>query len=149
MTEEPTVLVVEDNSADRRLFEEAAAEVAFPELEFATDTWEAVEFFPTLSEDSEGSDTAAMPALLLLDLDIPGDGGMALLEELKAGSAPCRRVPVLILSSEDDQETIDRAYDLGANAYLTKPTDYEAYVALIEIIRDFWLDRIERPSYRH
>ncbi|MBX0296147.1 response regulator [Haloarcula nitratireducens] len=149
MSEESTVLVVEDNAADRRLFEEAAAEVEFSNLEFATDTQGAIEFFPTLSEDSEGSDAAAMPDLLLLDLDIPGEGGMALLEELKASSEPCRRVPILVLSSEDDQETIDRAYDLGANAYLTKPVDYEAYVALVAEVRDFWLDRIERPSYRH
>ncbi|WP_135306405.1 response regulator [Haloarcula amylovorans] len=143
----PTVLVVEDNPADRRLFEEAATEIEFPTLDFATTTMEAITFFPTRGPSDDECDGHDMPELLLLDLDIPGEGGMALLEELKTSSVPLRRVPILILSSEDDQATIDRAYDLGANAYLTKPTDYETYLELVKEIRDFWLARIERPSY--
>ncbi|MBX0298034.1 response regulator [Haloarcula nitratireducens] len=144
----PTVLVVEDNAADRRLFEEAATETGFPTLDFATTTMEAITFFPTRCPSADECDGPELPDLLLLDLDIPGEGGMALLEELKTSSVPLRRVPVIILSSEDDQATIDKAYDLGANAYLTKPTDYDTYLELVEEIRDFWLARIERPSYK-
>lgn len=88
-----------------------------------------------------------MPELLILDLDLPGKGGLPLVEELKTSSTPLRRLPVLVLSTNDDQATIDRAYDLGANAYLTKPDNYDDYLTLVEELRDVWLSRVQQPLY--
>lgn len=142
-----TILVVEDDPAARRLLEAAAAETQVANLELATTVREALEHFPARGEDTSEGDAPSPPDLLVLDLDLPGKSGMAFLEELKTCSTSLRRVPVVILSSNDDQATIDRAYDLGANAYLTKPDDYNELVALLEKLEAFWLSDIEQPSY--
>lgn len=141
-----TVLIVEDEPAARRLLKEAAAETAFPDPEFATRVAEALEYFPTVGENDSKHDVAP-PDLLLLDLDLPGENGTVLLEELKTSSTSIRRIPVLILSSSSDQATIDHAYDLGANAYLQKPDSYGDVLTLLQELRNFWLSRIQQPSY--
>lgn len=140
-----TVLYVEDDPPSRRLFEEAAAESQFPDLYPATSVEEALRYFPSRGDESE--DESVPPDLVILDLDLPGRSGLALLEELKSSPTSLSRIPVIVLSSNDDQETIDRAYDLGASAYVSKPDDYDGLMTLMEELREFWLTRIESPTY--
>lgn len=139
-----TVLYVEDDPRSRRLFEEAAAESQFADLLSAACVDEALGHFPSRGDGSE--DETTPPTLVILDLELPGRGGLALLEELKSSPTSLSRIPVIILSSNDDQETIDRAYDLGASAYVTKPSDYDDLMTLMEELREFWLARIESPT---
>lgn len=141
----PRVLLVEDDPAERRLFREAASETGVAEVVVATDGREALDFLPQRGEETD--DTADFPELILLDLDLPKKDGFAVLDELKSSPTSHKRVPVLILSNSNAQSDVDTAYDLGANAYLTKPNHYDDFRSLVETIEGFWLSEIEQPSH--
>jgi CheY-like chemotaxis protein len=116
----PTVLVVEDDPNDRffvmRAFRKASAPV---HLQFAVDGHDAIAY---LSGSGRYQDRRGfpLPALMLLDLKMPNLSGFGVLQWLRAQEG-LKRLPVTILSSSELQEDIDRAYELGANAYVVKP----------------------------
>ena len=77
------------------------------------------------------------PALIILDLNLPGIRGMEVLAQLKA-DARLRVVPVIVLSGSSREEDIDAAYEAGANAYLSKPLDYTELRRIVLSLHDFW-----------
>lgn len=141
MAKRPTILLVEDDPGARRLFVEAIADESNAELIIATDGSDALNLLP----QRNGKDDL-VPDLVVLDLDLPNIDGMTVLKEYRASTSPTNRVPILILSGNDDQAVIDEAYELGANAYLAKPDDYDDLVELIRDVGDFWLNRVSCPS---
>lgn len=89
------------------------------------------------------------PALILLDLNMPGIDGRAILEILKQ-DRELRRIPVLILTTSNDARDINRCYELGANTYIQKPVDFNGLVHVAKQIRSYWLTlallpRVEDP----
>lgn len=83
-----------------------------------------------LGEDGTGAGHAGKPLLLLLDLNLPDMTGISILERLRQ-SERLRRMMVIVLTTTDDPSEIHRCYDLGANVYVTKPMQYEAFVNAI------------------
>jgi CheY-like chemotaxis protein len=83
----------------------------------------------------EGDDTR--PALIILDLNLPGIRGMEVLAALK-GDPRLRMVPVVVLSGSSREEDVDAAYAAGANAYLSKPLDYAQLRQTVLSLHDFW-----------
>ena len=79
----------------------------------------------------------ARPALIILDLNLPGIRGMEVLAQLKA-DARLRVVPVIVLSGSSREEDIDAAYEAGANANLSKPLDYPELRRIVLSLHDFW-----------
>jgi CheY-like chemotaxis protein len=77
------------------------------------------------------------PALILLDLNLPGIRGMEVLTRLK-GDRALRMVPVIVLSGSSREEDVDAAYEAGANAYLSKPLDYTELRRIVLSLHDFW-----------
>jgi len=77
------------------------------------------------------------PALIILDLNLPGIRGMEVLAKLK-GDARLRVVPVVVLSGSSREEDVDAAYEAGANAYLSKPLDYAELRRIVLSLHDFW-----------
>jgi CheY-like chemotaxis protein len=77
------------------------------------------------------------PALILLDLNLPGIRGMEVLAQLKSDPA-LRMVPVIVLSGSSREEDVDAAYDAGANAYLSKPLDYTELRRIVLSLHEFW-----------
>jgi CheY-like chemotaxis protein len=71
------------------------------------------------------------PALILLDLNLPDMSGIDILTRIKDAASPLRRTPVIVLTTTDDKQEIQRCYDLGANVYITKPVDYESFAVAI------------------
>ena len=69
------------------------------------------------------------PALILLDLNLPDMSGTDILSKIKSGVL--KRTPVVVLTTTDDKVEIQRCYDLGANVYITKPVDYDAFAGAI------------------
>jgi CheY-like chemotaxis protein len=70
------------------------------------------------------------PALVLLDLNLPDMSGIDILAKIK-GDERLKRTPVVVLTTTDDKQEIQRCYDLGCNVYVTKPVDYEAFADAI------------------
>ncbi|EJN58105.1 response regulator [Halogranum rubrum] len=139
---ERTILLVEDDPAARRLFEEAMSESQIGTLDVVTTGNAALMYL-----DERGIDGAdPYPDLIVLDMHLPDVSGLEVLEALKSSPTPLKRIPVLVLSSSTEQATVDRAYDLGVNAYLQKPERYDDLLALMDELRTFWLRRLVFPS---
>ncbi len=83
-----------------------------------------------LGEDGSGSAHAGSSLLILLDLNLPDMTGVDILTRIKANEH-LKRVPVVVLTTTDDQREIQRCYDLGANVYITKPVDYDGFASAI------------------
>jgi CheY-like chemotaxis protein len=83
-----------------------------------------------LGEDGTGNASAGRHLLILLDLNLPDMTGIDILEKLKANQHT-KRSPIVVLTTTDDNREIQRCYDLGANVYITKPVNYEAFANAI------------------
>jgi len=81
--------------------------------------------------------------LVMLDLNLPDIGGVEILRKIKT-DPQLRRLPVVVLTTDDDQREIQRCYDLGCNVYVTKPVEYESFAAAIRKLGLF-LEVIELP----
>lgn len=135
------VLLIEDEPSDIRLMEEAFEEVdVSARLAVVTDGVEAFDFFKGRGEHAG----APLPDLVVLDLGLPARSGAQVLQEMRA-DAELISVPVVVLSSDDDPGTVETAYREGANAYVTKPDNYEEMLVIVEALRDFWLSTAELP----
>ena len=132
------ILLVEDNPADIKITERALRESALPvELIVVRDGQEAIDY---LSHQGNFTDTTCHPApkLMLLDLKMPRKNGFEVLEWLRQQPA-LRPLIVVVLSSSDLADDVNRAYDLGANSYLVKPGDFEALINMVKTLDAYWL----------
>ncbi|HEX4262246.1 MAG TPA: response regulator [Acetobacteraceae bacterium] len=124
-----TILLVEDDPGHARLIEKNVrrAGVSNAIVPFSDGTSLLAHLF---GEDGDGRRTALAPILVLLDLNLPDMGGTDILARIKADER-LRRTPVIVLTTTDDKQEIQRCYDLGCNVYITKPVDYDAFATAI------------------
>jgi CheY-like chemotaxis protein len=133
-----TVLLVEDDPGDVLLIREAFANHKLNNtLLVASDGVEALELLR--SPDTE------RPDLVLLDLNLPRKDGREVLREIKADDA-LRSIPVVVLTTSDAEEDILRSYDLHANAYVTKPVDFDRFIDVVRQIDDFFVSVVKLPG---
>ena len=136
------ILLAEDNPGDVVLTEKALKQGKLANnLHVTTDGVEALQF---LRQKGEYAD-AVQPDLILLDLNMPRKDGQDVLEELQADEALCR-IPVVVLTSSESEEDIARSYELNANAYLTKPVDFDGFIEIIDRIEEFWFQVVKFPE---
>lgn len=86
-----------------------------------------------------------IPSLILLDLNLPGKDGREVLEEIKRDEI-LKCIPVIVLTSSDDNNDIIESYNHHANAYITKPTDFETFEEYIYIFKNFWFNSAKLPG---
>ncbi len=135
------ILLAEDNPGDARLTEKALERGSIlNNLHVVEDGVEALAF---LRNEDEYADTPR-PDLILLDLNMPRKDGKDVLRELK-DDEDLRRIPVVVLTSSAAEEDVVKSYDLHANAYLTKPVDFDGFLDVIGRIEDFWLTVVKMP----
>ena len=88
--------------------------------------------------------SAPRPDLILLDLGLPRKNGREVLAEIKQ-DADLRRIPVVVMTSSDDEKDILAAYNHHVNCYVTKPVDLEQFLGVVHKIEDFWLTVVKLP----
>jgi two-component system, chemotaxis family, response regulator Rcp1 len=138
------ILLVEDNAADVRLTREAFGETIARNLSVVRDGVEALAFLRR-----EGTFSAApRPDLILLDLNLPRKSGREVLTEVKADPDLCR-IPVVVLTTSSAEHDVNDSYALHANSYVTKPTLFEQFVAVVRAIDAYWLGIVKLPSERN
>ena len=91
---------------------------------------------------AEGADR---PDLVLLDLNLPRKDGREVLEEIKSDPA-LRSIPVVVLTTSKAEEDILRSYDLHANAYVTKPVDFNRFIEVVRQIDEFFVTVVKLPG---
>jgi chemotaxis family two-component system response regulator Rcp1 len=136
------VLLVEDNPADVRLTREALEEGKVRNhLHVAPDGAAALEF---LRREGIYAD-APRPDLILLDLNLPRMNGREVLTAIKEDES-LRRIPVVVLTTSEDEEDVLRSYELHANCYVTKPVGLDQFLAVVRQIDSFWLEVVKLPA---
>ncbi len=85
-----------------------------------------------------GRNTDAPPALILLDLQLPKIGGLEVLRKVR-GDERTKRIPVVILTTSDEEEDIVNGYDRGCNSYLRKPVDFTEFMNAVKQLEVYWL----------
>ena len=141
------LLLVEDNADHARLIiDELEIENAKWEIVLMQDGQEIIDYFQKANIDGNGNgEIHPQIDLVLLDLNLPRVNGIDVLRFLKNDSRFCT-IPVIVLSTSFDQETIDEAYKNGANGYLTKPDTYEEFVTKMRCVKEYWLNTNTLPS---
>lgn len=84
------------------------------------------------------------PAMILLDLNLPGTDGREVLEQIKSHEET-RRTPVVILTTSSSPRDIDDCYRYGANSYIIKPVNFERFLRSIRVLNEYWLDVTTLP----
>lgn len=134
-----TILLVEDNEDDIELTVHAFSKGGMGnDIRVVRDGEAALEFLRC--HDT----TADLPDMVLLDLKLPGIGGLEVLRRMR-GAESTRRLPVIILSTSDDERDIADGYDLGANSYVRKPVDFGRFTAVMNQLGLYWLT-VNTPS---
>ena len=136
------VLLVEDDEGDVLMTREAFAHHKIRnELHVATDGEQALRFLRR-----EGDyEHAPRPGLILLDLNLPRRDGREVLAEVKA-DPELRTIPVVVLTTSEAEEDILRSYSLHANAYVSKPVDFDRFIEVIRRIDDFFVTVVKLPQ---
>lgn len=128
----PTILLVEDNADDVELTMHAFKKSRMAnEIVVARSGEEALDYmFSPRPHD--------LPALMLLDLKLPGIGGLDVLRKVREAETT-RRMPVVILTTSDDERDILTGYNLGVNSYIRKPVDFGAFTEVVDQLGLYWL----------
>jgi CheY-like chemotaxis protein len=135
------VLLVEDDPGDVLMTQEAFEEHKVRNhLTVVSDGAEALSY---LRREGQYAD-AIRPDLILLDLNLPRRDGREVLEEIKKDDL-LGRIPVVVLTTSSADEDIMRSYQLHANAYVTKPVDFDQFIAVIRRIDEFFVSVVKLP----
>ena len=141
MASEPkTILLVEDNADDEQLTLRAMRQSEVPNIiRVARDGAEAL--------DHLFAPGSRLPDLLLLDLKLPKVSGLEVLHRLRQDPRTCG-LPIVVLTSSDEEKDIVESYNLGANSFIRKPVDFDEFIDAVRQLGLYWLsmNRTRRPS---
>ena len=133
------IILVEDNPVDAELAIKALRKGgAKGDIHVLSDGAGALEYFFGMGK-FKGRSTKILPSLVLLDLMIPKVSGFEVLELIRANKHT-QHIPVVVFSSSSVDADIEKAYRLGANAFIVKPIDFKSYSELIKSVAQFWIN---------
>lgn len=139
-----TLLLADDDPDDRLLVRDALEEGRLTvDLRLVEDGEELMDYLHRRGRYSEPSNSPH-PDLILLDLKMPGKSGHQALEEIKA-TPELRRIPIVVLTTSKAEEDIVRAYDLGANSFIVKPSSFGSLIETMKTLGGYWFDLITLP----
>ncbi len=136
------MLLVEDSRADARLIVEVFKEEQINvDVEIVRDGEEAMAYLYRKGQ----YEAALIPHLIILDLNMPKKDGREVLAEIKSDAA-LSTIPVVILTTSQSEEDIQKSYKLHASCFVTKPLDLEKFVAIIRSLDSFWFKAVKFPA---
>ena len=136
------ILLVDDDPADVLLTRRAMSQTRLRlDVSVVSDGEAAIDY---LNQDGDYKD-AVCPDLVLLDLNIPQNSGLAVLKLIKSSDA-LRAIPVIVLTASDDPQDVQRAYANQANSYVRKPIDLDSFTRVIQDISHFWFTVVRLAS---
>lgn len=143
LRDKKTILLVEDNPDDVRLTRRSFKENhIMNDLIVANDGAEALEYLLKTCDDPDG----ILPAVTLLDLNLPKVDGLELLQRIRA-HPKLKRLPIVVLTSSKEQVDLLRSYELGANSYIQKPVEFDDFNRAVQQLGLYWLLLNEPPPH--
>ena len=136
------ILLAEDNPGDARLTVEGFKDAKIKNN--ITVVEDGIEAMAYLRHEGPYAN-AALPDLILLDLNMPRKDGREVLAEIKADEN-LMRIPVLIFTVSSAERDILAAYNLQANAFITKPIDLDEFITVVKSLEEFWLTIVKLPQ---
>ncbi len=131
------ILIAEDDADDQLLIKSAFSQAGLDTtLQFTNNGEELIGFLKNKSNDE--------PSFILLDLNMPKMDGNECLSFIRANT-DLRHIPIIVFTTSSLKENIQKAYQLGANSYITKPTSFNTLKDLARLINDYWLNTIKLP----
>lgn len=141
---EKAILLIEDNQSDIDLTKRAFLKAhIMNELVVAENGEEALDYLFGQGAYA-GRDPRLMPALVLVDLKLPGVDGIEVIRQVREHPVT-RWQPLVVLSSSGEEADIAECYDSGANSYIRKPVDFLRFVDAIQQVGQYWLTWNEMP----
>lgn len=139
------ILLVEDDPGDQKLIKNSMLEQRMTNKLYIVSTGEeALEY---LKKSKEGNSETPWPELILLDLNMPGMGGMEFLRRIKS-SEDFNVIPVVILTTSDSEQDIIESYKLQAAGYVRKPVMLDEFCNIAKDISEYWFTLCMRISHR-
>jgi len=138
------ILLVEDSPEDfeatRRAFRKSGLKNP---VVLCTDGDQALDFLHRRGRYADPA-LSPRPGIILLDLNLPGTDGRQVLEEIKQDEG-LKQIPVIVLTTSNDQRDVAACYRAGANSYVHKPVDLEGFMKAISRLNDYWFEVVILP----
>lgn len=144
MNSDKIILLIEDNPSDVDLTRRALEKSRIAnEMVVAEDGEAALDYLWGTGVHT-GRDVSDLPAVALLDLNLPKLPGLEVLRRIRA-DARTKRLPIVILTSSTEEQDLAAGYDLGVNSYMRKPVDFKQFTHCVEQLGLYWLVLNEQP----
>jgi CheY-like chemotaxis protein len=143
MARRKSILVADDSEADIVILQRAFLKAGINANVYSVrDGQEAIDYLTGVGEFTDRK-AHPLPCLVLLDLKMPKLDGFDVLRWLEE-QPTLKKLPVTVLTSSDEEKDVDRAYGLGANSYLVKPSSLGGYSGLVAKLYEYWVE-LNRP----
>jgi len=144
ISEKTNVLFIEDNDMDFELAKRAFRLAKLNNRILRHSTSKAV--LDMLEKNSAGTLSAKeRPSLIFLDLNMPDLNGQEILRIIR-NDETMKSIPIIILSGQGDQSTINKLYKMGANSFMVKPMNFDDLIAFFQLIREYWFKVMKLPA---
>jgi CheY-like chemotaxis protein len=141
------ILMADDDDDDRLLAMDALAEASLDgDLHFVKNGEELLDYLYHRGDYASAA-SAPRPGLILLDLNMPRKDGREALREIK-NDPELRRIPIVVLTTSQADTDVGAIYELGANSFISKPFQFEALVAVMRVIGQYWFKTVLLPVSR-
>jgi CheY-like chemotaxis protein len=141
-----TILMADDDQDDRELTQDALKGTSLTnEVRFAVDGQDLMDYLRRAGCYADPLVDAPRPGIILLDLNMPKKDGREALAEIKSDEA-LRQIPVVVLTTSNDEADIFRTYDLGVNSFITKPVTFAGLVKVMRTWTRYWFEIVDLPE---
>lgn len=138
------ILMADDDADDRFLTQKALKQSRLlNEVYCVEDGEELMDYLQR--QGKYNAENAPLPDLILLDLNMPKKDGREALREIKS-DPELRKIPIVVMTTSQQEEDILRTYDLGVNSFITKPVLFEELVRIMDVIGMYWFQIVKLPS---
>ncbi len=139
------ILIIEDSDEDFYIIQRAFRQTGLANPIYRCENGdEAIDYLYNRGQFSD-KNKAPRPNIILLDLNLPGTDGREVLETIKADTR-LSRIPVIILTTSDIADDIDRCYAAGANSYIHKPVDMNGFFEALRRLQEYWFEIVILPK---
>ncbi len=145
--QDKVILLVEDNPSDIGLTKRALARHRISNALVVAENGQAALDYLLGAGAYAGRDVTDLPAVILLDLKLPKLNGLEVLRRIR-NNPRTKRLPVVILTTSQDEQDIMMSYDLGANSYIRKPVDFQQFAESLRVLGLYWLVLNEPPPLK-